>query len=367
MMEKLAIAETYTQELPLVVGVDLGGTQLRAAVLRGQELLSRDNNLIGEDSSPFTVIRRMEDSIRKVVKEAGVSLDDIKGIGIGAPGPLDSQTGVIFSPPNLHGWIDIPLRDILHKTIQKDIYLENDANVAGLGEFLLGTGKGSQDMVYITVSTGIGGGVIIGGEILTGVSGTAAELGHMTIKMDGPLCNCGNIGCLEAISSGTAIAKRANELIAAGQGEELKKFAITTRSRDGQQYVYPEAGIEGTINSTFAEEAGPLLVDAQMVSKAAAAGIQVARQIIHEAAVGLGFGLVNVINIFNPSKIILGGGVMQMGDLILKPALEVVERRAMRTAREAASIEVSTLGHNVGLIGAGALVYYHQQIFQTGT
>src|SRR5215472_7173966 len=209
-----------TQSLPLVIGVDLGGTQIRTAVLRGAQLLSRVSLLTGVDPAPERVISRIYDAIGQALDEAHTTLDQIAGIGIGAPGPLDNRTGVVFAPPNLPGWDRVPLRDIFEKNYASKIpiFVENDANAAGLAEYLFGAGRGSRDMVYLTISTGIGGGVIVDGNIMEGARGTAGELGHMTIDWHGERCNCGNIGCLEQIASGTAIARHANEAIAAGQG-----------------------------------------------------------------------------------------------------------------------------------------------------
>src|SRR5579875_1168949 len=343
-------ATVDTAHLPLAVGVDLGGTQLRVAVLRGATLLSRVGLLTGEDATPERLIPRICDAIRQALAEARVELEQVAGIGLGAPGPLNSKTGVIYSPPNLPGWENVPIRDILQKEFPVPIYIENDAHCAALGEYMFGAGRGSEDMVYMNVSTGIGGGIICKGRLLEGAGGTAGELGHMTIDLHGPRCNCGNIGCLEAIASGTAIARRANEAIAAGQGAELLAFARSLDEQTARQLHLPAGTEKESIER----------VNARTVGEAARAGIALARQILGEAARGLGVGLVNVIHIFNPRKIILGGGVMQLGDLILGPALDVVEERAMKAPRSIVSIELAQLGPNVGLIGAGTLIYYHR-------
>jgi glucokinase len=336
-----------TADLPLVVGVDLGGTQLRVAVLQGAALLSRVGLLTGEGATPERLIPRICDAIREALKEAGVPLEKVAGIGVGAPGPLNNQTGVIYSPPNLPGWENVPIRDILKEQFPVPIFIENDAHCAALGEYMFGAGQGSEDMVYMTVSTGIGGGVITKGRLLEGAGSTAGELGHMTIDMHGPRCNCGNTGCLEAIASGTAIARRANEAIAAGQGAELLAFARSL-DEDAARQLHLAAAPESIER-----------VNARTVGEAARAGVGLAREILAAAAEGLGVGLVNVIHIFNPRKIILGGGVMQMSDLVLPPALAIVEQRAMKAPRSIVSIEMAQLGANVGLVGAGTLIYYH--------
>ncbi|GHO86542.1 ROK family protein [Dictyobacter formicarum] len=339
-----------TEDLPLVIGLDLGGTQIRTAVLRGEKLLSRVGLLTGESPSPDRLIPRMYDSIHQALREANVTLDEIAGIGIGAPGPLNSRTGVIFSPPNLPGWRDVPLRSIFFEKFNIPIYVENDANAAALGEFMFGAGRGSNEVVYITISTGIGGGVIADGHIIEGISGTAAELGHMTIDWRGPRCNCGNIGCWESISSGTAIARRAHELIALGRGEKLFNFALA------HQEPVTDADTPADVKRA---QKNALHINARMVSLAAQAGIPEAREIIAGAAEGIGVGLINVVHIFNPELIVLGGGVVQMGDALLEPARRILKERAMKVPAKSAKIVLAKLGSDVGLVGAGALSYYN--------
>jgi glucokinase len=372
-----------TQNLPLVVGVDLGGTQIRTAVLRGAKLISRVSLLTGEDPTPERIIPCIFDAIQQALDEAHVTLDQIAGIGIATPGPLDSRTGVIFAPPNLPGWNRVPLRDIFEEhfsqipwypqgaPVHSDkrsgtspkirIFVENDANAAALGEYLFGAGRGSRDMVYLTVSTGIGGGVIIDGNIVEGASGTAAELGHMTIDWHGERCNCGNIGCLEYLASGTAIARRANEAIAAGQGAELFEFARalqqhTSEPRSSELVEHDSIEHEHTHSPGDSE---PIHISARIVSQAAQAGIPLAHDIITSAAEALGVGLVNIIHIFNPDLIILGGGVTQIGDILIEPALRIVQDRAMAVPRDAVRIVLAELGANTGLVGAGALIYHY--------
>src|SRR5947209_16213746 len=181
------------QNLPLVVGVDLGGTHIRTAVLRGSKLHSRISLLTGENPRPERLLPRVYGAIQQALDEAHVALDQIAGIGVATPGPLNNRTGVIYSPPNLPGWDNVPLRDIMQQHFNRPTIIENDAHTAGLGEYMFGAGRGSKYMVYLTVSTGIGGGVIIDGKILEGVNGTVGELGHMIIYLQEVSFNCGNI------------------------------------------------------------------------------------------------------------------------------------------------------------------------------
>jgi len=336
--------------LPLVVGIDLGGTQIRTAVMCGPHLLARVGLLTAEETGPDKVILRMIQTVHQVIDKAGVSLRQVVGIGIGAPGPLNRKTGVLISPPNLPGWQDTPLRDIFYKHFQCPVYVENDANAAALGEYMFGAGQGSQDMAYLTISTGIGGGVIANGQLLTGTIGAGAELGHMTIDWHGPRCNCGNVGCLESLASGTAIARLANEWIALDRrgSADLIAFALSKQPH--------EKGADTPRNSQRLATA-PIHVDAMMVAQAAANGISLACEIIGSAAEALGIGLVNIIHVFNPELIILGGGVTQIGEPLLGPARRIVKERAMAVARASARIVLADLGSDEGLIGAGSLVY----------
>jgi glucokinase len=368
-------------QLPLVIGVDLGGTQIRTAVLRGATLLSRISILTGAATQPDNVLPRIYEAIQEALDKANVSLGQVVGIGVAAPGPLDSKTGIVFSPPNLPGWDGIPLRDLLAERFQTSIYVDNDANVAGLGEYMFGAGQGSRHMVYMTISTGIGGGVIADGKLLRGANGTAGELGHMTIDWHGERCTCGNIGCLEYIASGTSIARRANQAIQAGEGAELLTFARTMlrhSSTVADQSALPTHSYDPTTvelhisaleeeedtlaNALQQEEEEDLQVNARTVALAAEAGIPLARAIIQHTAEALGVGFVNIIHIFNPDMIIVGGGVTQMGPMLMEPALRIVQERAMKAPREAVQIVQAQLGTNAGLIGAGALVYSQLQI-----
>ena len=343
------------RNLPLVVGVDLGGTQIRIAVVQGPQLLSRATFPTGADPAPNRIIPSIYREIEQVLDEAGTRLDQIAGIGIGAAGPLDSRTGVIFAPPNLPGWDHVPLRDIFKEHYSLPVFVENDANAAALGEYMFGAGYGCKDMVYLTISTGIGGGVIVDGRIMGGTSGTAGELGHMTIDRHGERCNCGNIGCLESIASGTAIARRANEAIARGADFSLLASSgpeCNVTALDGLALLPPGCDPAGKPRQQF-------YIDAKAVARAAEAGVPAACAIIRDAAEGLGVGLVNIIHIFNPEIIILGGGVTQMGSLLMEPALRVVQERAMKVPCKAVRVVLAQLGIDAGLIGAGALVYHN--------
>ncbi len=353
------------QNLLLVMGVDLGGTHIRTAVLQGPKLRSRVSLLTGENPTPERILPRVYRAIQQALDVAHVALDQIAGIGVATPGPLNNRTGMIYSPPNLPGWDNIPLRDLILQHFNRPTFIENDAHTAGLGEYMFGAGRGSKYMVYLTVSTGIGGGVIIDGKILEGANGTAGELGHMTIDWQGERCNCGNIGCLEHLASGTAIARYANEAIATGQGADLLAFASTMLEHTAtvpDQAALPihDPNIQPQ-DEDFEGEGEQLLVNARTVARAAEAGIPLARDIVTKAAEALGVGLVNIIHIYNPDTIILGGGVMQLGQMLMDPALRIVQERAMKAPSDSVRIALSQLGRNAGLVGAGALIYSNAQ------
>ncbi len=358
-------------QFPLVIGIDLGGTQIRAAVLRGAHILARAATLTGENPTPERVLPRIFTTVQQALDEAGVGLEAITGIGVASPGPLDNRTGTIYAPPNLPAWNGVPLRTLLEEQYHKPTFVENDANAAALGEYLFGAGQGCRDMVYLTVSTGIGGGVIVAGKLLEGTNGSAAELGHMTIDWRGERCPCGNIGCLEALASGTAIAHKANEAIANGQGAELLAFARTMLEHTStipDKRALPRQDLptqpldESEIENLSEIRSGDLHVTAQTVARAAEAGIPLARAIITTAAEALGVGLVNILHIFSPELIILGGGVMQVGGMLIEPATRIAQERAMHANMTGARIVLAQFGANTGLIGAGALPYHYQYL-----
>lgn len=343
-----------------MIGVDLGGTQVRAALVQDGKLLSRVGYLTQDEDGFEAVLSRIKDAIRQAAEQANVPLKRVIGIGIGAPGPLDSRTGILFAPPNLKGWHNVPLRQLLYDEFSLPVYLGNDANLAGLGEHIYGAGRGVPDMIYVTVSTGIGGGVIIGGHVMEGVSGTAGEVGHMTIDIRGPRCNCGNIGCLEVLASGTAIARRAAEAISEGRGDGMLAVAHELAIQKNA-----DADLAGRSSLSPQAEIAPLPaeveVDAAAVVEAAQRGDVVAAEIMRRAAENVGVGMVNLIHLFNPALIVIGGGVSKAGPLLFEPVERVVHERAMEVPRQAVRIVRAELGENVGLLGAAANVLQHYQ------
>ncbi len=321
----------------LVLGIDLGGTKILTSVVNEEgRMLSRDHSITPAAKGREAVIRAIMESTEHALAEANVSASDLAAIGIGAPGLSNPRTGVLYTSPNLPGWHDVPLRDIISGELDKTTYLINDANAAAVGELYYGAGRGARHFIYITVSTGIGGGIIIDGEIYDGATGTAGELGHMVIEDNGPLCNCGNTGCWEMLASGTALAAEARRIIERGADNTILEYA------------------GGAVEK----------VNAEAIHEAAKAGDELANRLIGRSAYYLGVGLANLVNIFNPEVIVIGGGLSNIGDMLLLPAYEEAERRAFKQSYQATRFASAELGRNSGVIGAAA--YALRQVKKAG-
>jgi glucokinase len=312
----------------LVIGIDLGGTKITTGLVEcSGRLLARDYRETLAVHGPEAVIARMLDAVHTVLAQAGMGKEQVAALGVGSPGPLDIGAGVVVSPPNLPGWERVPLRQRLQDALGIPTFLENDANAAALGEYRFGAGQGCQHMVYVTASTGIGGGLILNGALYHGASDLAGEIGHMTILAGGPLCGCGNRGCLEALASGTAIARRARESVARG---------VPTRIAD-------------------LAEGQPERISARLVAQAAAEGDAEAQAILAEAMNYLGIGMANLANLFNPQRIVIGGGLTNLGEALFEPVRRAIVRHAFRSAAEAVRVIPAGLGENVGVLGAAAV------------
>jgi glucokinase len=317
-----------TRRAPVYVGgIDLGGTKILSLVASTKgETLARNRRPTRAQEGPQAVIARMAESLNAAARKAGLDVGRLAGVGVVSPGPIDFASGVVGDSPNLPGWDAVPLGDQMRAALGVPIFVDNDANAAALGECTFGAGRGYRHVIYITVSTGIGGGIIIDGRVYRGTSGAAGEVGHQVIEDGGPLCSCGRRGCLEELASGTAIAHRACELLAEGKGARIAEMAN--------------------------ENEPPT---AETVQRAAREGDPEARRIIEEAGHYLGVGLANLVNIFNPELIIIGGGLTNMGRMLLDPARQVVRREPFAQARADVRIVRAALGDRVGALGAAAL------------
>lgn len=312
----------------IILGVDIGGTKIAVALATAQgEILSRGYNLTPTPTNPDVIIDTIFTTIEKTIS-AGKSKSQLLGIGIAAAGIIDSDAGKVIFSPNLPGWHDVPLRDTIQHKFGISTYLGNDATLAALGEWCFGVRKKVANLIYITVSTGIGGGIIADGKLCTGSRGVAGEIGHMTIDVNGPRCNCGNIGCWEALASGTALAREAAKQIIQGVPTSIIEL------------------VDGDMSK----------IDAKVVFLAAKQGDELAKELISQLAYYFGVGLANLVNIFNPELILVGGGVAKMGDLLLQPAIKVVKERAFRTSADAVEIKPALLGDDSSVLGAVAFV-----------
>lgn len=320
------------KEQKLILGVDLGGTKIATALATAQgEILARGRRPTPAQAGPDAVIKSICATIDKILAAKNLEPSQLLGIGIAAAGIIDSDKGKVISSPNLPGWHEVPLRDAIEQRFGIPVYLGNDATLAALGEWRFGLKKGIANLIYITVSTGIGGGIIAGGKLYTGACGVAGEIGHMTIDVNGPKCNCGNIGCWETLASGTALAREAVKQIRGGAKTSIIEL------------------VNGDISK----------IDAKVVSLAAKQGDELAKELISRLGYYLGIGLVNLVNIFNPELILIGGGVAKMGDLLLQPAIKIVKERAFSTPAATVEIKPALLGDDSGILGAVAFVLEH--------
>jgi len=308
--------------------VDLGASKILSVIAEADgRRLGEDWRATDAEEGPERALERIVDSLEKALAEAAVQRSDLAAVGVCSPGPCDTEAGVLKWGPNLPAWRDVPISRYLEDRLGVPARLENDGSAAAVGEHVYGAGRGCQHMIYITVSTGIGGGLIIDGRLYRGATGVAGELGHMTIDPDGPRCGCGNHGCLEALASGTAIAARGEELVARGGSPLLARLA---------------------------QEEGELT--AETVSQAADQGDVACQGIIRQAGCYLGIGLASYLNIFNPQIIVIGGGLSKVGEPLLGPARAEMEARAFPEAVKAVQLKPAELGDYAGVMGMVALL-----------
>lgn len=303
----------------LILGLDVGGTKLAAGVAGADGTLrSRVERPTGVEDGPDAVIARLEELGRGAIGEGGA----VAAVGVGIGGPLDARRGIIQDPPNLVGWHDVPLKERLQATFRLPVHVENDANAAALAEHRFGAGRGVDNLVYVTISTGIGGGAVLDGRLYEGESGNALEVGHMSVSYDGWPCACGRHGCPEAFASGTNIARRAREALAAGEPSSLAQLAEVT---------------------------------AREVADAARAGDPLAVRIWDDTVAVLGATMTNLLNLFNPRLLILGGGVTRAGDLLFEPLRRLSLPATLGRQGQDAEIVPAALGEDTGILGAVAV------------
>ena len=309
------------------IGVDVGGTNVKIALVSDEGKIIYSNSIPtrAEMGYEYTV-NSMKDAIRELLKETNSQSKDIEGMGFGFPGQIDCQKGVVRLAPNIPGWVDVPIAEIMQKEFKITTKVDNDVRCAALGELNFGAGKGCQNLVCITVGTGIGSGLIVNGKLVRGASNAAGEIGHIKLDMTGgPLCGCGDRGCLEAFASGPSIVAMAEEYIKGGKSTKYRELA----NPDITPYI---------------------------VSVAAQQGDAVAKRIFTIIGEYIGIGLASVVNLLNPEKIIIGGGVAAAGDILLNPIKETLVKRAMPISGAAVEVVPAQLGNTAGVIGASLLI-----------
>ncbi len=306
-----------------VVGVDFGATHLNLLVADlSSRILEEIEYAIDIQRGPEACLADADMHVRELLAKAGIGLQDVLAFGVDVPGPIVSEAGMVVAPPIMPGWDRYPIRDRLEKMWGRQVSINNDAEMGVLGEWASGAGRGERDLVFIKVGTGIGAGLLIDGQIYRGVTGSAGEIGHLTIDENGPLCACGNHGCLEAIAGGRAIAQQAQQAVQRGERTSLSNF-------------HP-------VESITAREVGA----------AARRGDLLSQQILTRAGTHIGIAIAGLVNMFNPGMIIIGGGVAQNGDIILEPIRQAVQRRSLPAATRIVRITTSMLGRRSSSMGA---------------
>jgi glucokinase-like ROK family protein len=305
-----------------IVGIDLGATHLRLVVTDYSAHLQEEIEIqmsIGD--GPVNCLSEIDQQFTNLRERLNLKPANISAIGMGVPSPVVVDAGMVCNPPIMPGWDGYPIRTHLQDLWHIPVSIGNDADLGALGEWAYGAGRGENNLAYITVGTGVGAGLLLDGRIYHGANGTAGEIGHVTIEDNGPLCTCGNYGCLEAMAGGLAIARKAREAIGAGRRTSLSALA-------------PEK---------------ILAVD---VTQAAQRGDLVAQQIITDSGRYLGIAIASLVNIFNPGLVVIGGGVSQLGDLLLEPIRKTVAERSLHSAAKAVRITSAVLGKRASSMGA---------------
>jgi glucokinase len=304
------------------IGVDLGGTKMLVGVVDSDQHIWHESR---ESSTGFSEEEVVE-ALARELKEARQARPQVLGAGLGIPATIDRRRGLAINAVNLE-ITDVPIRDLMRERLELPVFLDNDANCAALAEFLFGAGKGAENIVLLTLGTGVGGGLVLGGEVYRGSTGAGAELGHMVIQDDGPPCqgSCPNRGCLETYVSGTALARDGT--------------AAAARAPDS------------ALGRALARGEG---VSGKTVTEAAIASDEVALEVMAEAGRRLGVGLASFANIFNPDVIVIGGGVSAAGDTLLEPARAELRSRALPPMNQT-PVKLAELGPDAGMIGAAAM------------
>lgn len=314
---------------PYLLGYDIGGTKLAVVIAdRNGKILHKVRQPTEAERGPRAVVASLVDMSREAMARAALSPTELAGVGVSCGGPLDTETGVVYAPPNLPGWNEVPLKAWLESALTLPVFVENDANASALAEWSFGAGRGYRHMVYMTMSTGIGGGIILDGRLYRGPNDTAGEVGHMTIVENGPACGCGKRGCLEALCSGPSIARRARE---------------KARSAPGSLLVALAGG-------------DPACITAETVMDAARQDDPAAWEIVDETARYMAVGLGNIVNILNPEVIVIGTILVKAGDLLLEPIRAYLRDETWPRVYGTVRVVEAGLGDEVGDLAAIAVI-----------
>ncbi|WP_017471263.1 ROK family protein [Amphibacillus jilinensis] len=306
------------------VGIDIGGTKIAIALVnQAGQIINQDKLNTDLTITPRLMIERVNQSVETLINEANLDLEQIGGIGVGAPGPLNSQKGLITRPPNLKHWVNVPVVEQIQRFFNLPVRLENDANAAALAEKWIGAAQPNDDFVYLTISTGIGTGIYANGQLMTGSRGNAGDFGHTVIDPSFGQCQCGQYGCLEHIASGTAIARKGSELV----GESLSTADVFSR------YQLKDPILQPFINDIFRV---------------------------------LGAACVSLINTFDPEKIVIGGGVSRVGDVLFKEIRNYIKRYALNPDSRETAVVPAKLDQDAGVLGAAALILNNTANIQGG-
>jgi len=317
------------------IGCDLGGTNIKAGIVNlesGSVILTKSNPTLSVEGHA-AVMDRMVDLITSLITESGLDQSEILGLGVSAPGVIDPINGTTIFLPNLVGqWRNIPLGEKLSNTLKLPVTLLNDVRAITYGEYIFGAGKGVNRMACFAIGTGVGGGLILNGELVLGFQGSAGELGHMTIEVNGLRCNCGNYGCLETYTSGPAISSRAEKVVRQG---------FTTRIADL---------VENDLNK----------ITPEIVAQAANEGDEIALEIWNSVGHYLGTGIANICVAFGPERVVLAGGVASAGDLLLTPIKKTLQERVFVMPIEKVEVVLSSLGDDAGIFGMAKWANFKQ-------
>ncbi|MCJ7843410.1 ROK family glucokinase [Lederbergia sp. NSJ-179] len=313
----------------ILAGIDIGGTSIKLA------FFSEEGDIVTKWEIPTNkadggkgIFEDVKKAVSEKLEKLQIPYEALKAAGVGAPGPVDTEKGILDGAVNI-GWKDnFPLRDLMQSALEVPVVIENDANAAALGEMWKGAGAGAKDLICVTLGTGVGGGVIVKGDIIHGANGAAGEIGHITsVPRDGYMCNCGKEGCLETVASATGIVRSAKDKLAIYEGDSILKKQL--------------------------QENGD--ISAKDIFDAAKAGDVLANETVALLADHLGLALANIGSVFNPERIVIGGGVSKAGDFLINEIKQAFNRYAFKPVMESTEFVLAQLGNDAGIVGAGWL------------